>query len=359
MYLPLRFLEMVDNYVRVESAPQMTEKINKLNIDTVRILMDAHRDFLFDTYAPYKDFLDGVRKEIKKKVVDDWKEIAEAYSAKTGLQCNPDVDLLDTILFTHIRNEWRTRKIVYKVSSNLQETLVDMKLDKLVSMECLMNLPTNYFYVDYSDGEGFCGNDKGCILACNTSKDSISVICLLLLDNGKKVEPVITSIGVDLRKSAENTSLLVTAADTADEIILNLENGSVIFYEKKFKTFILNFFIYMYAINKDVEVTERAVKLRDRAKLGVVKEPTNKFKEIEDYNVGFRYVKKPMNKVKYVYGENYQSKYTGHHKCTHYRQAHWHSYWTGIGENKKLVIKWVEGTMINGSEAKNVTIKEI
>lgn len=34
-------------------------------------------------------------------------------------------------------------------------------------------------------------------------------------------------------------------------------------------------------------------------------------------------------------------------KATHIRQAHWHSYWTGSGVNKRLILKWLNPMIIN------------
>ena len=281
----------------------------------------------------------------KQWIKDEWDKIAQCYMVATMLMTEATEDFMNTVLFIHIRNEWRMRKIVYRVSTALKETLVSMKMNKLVSMECITNLPSNYFYIDYSECEGFCGNDKGCMVAMNKSEQTISIICILLLDN-VRVNTVIMSIGVDTQDVDSNTSLLLSVEDTTESIELELESGTCVFKEREFKKFLLNFFTYMYAINKDVEVTERSVKLSKRNGNGErLKEPTNTYKEIEDYNVGFRYVKQPRSKVKYTHDEDYVSGHNGSTKCTHYRQAHWHSYWTGKGEDKKLIVKWVEGVL--------------
>lgn len=359
MYLPLRFLEQIDNYVNTVERPELRSTINKMSIYAITRIMERKRDFVFDTYSHYKDYLNGYVLTTKQWIKDEWDKIAQCYMVATMLMTEVTEDFMNTVLFTNIRNEWRMRKIVYRVSPALEETLVSMKMNKLVSMECITNLPSNYFYIDYSECEGFCGNDKGCMVAMNKSEQTISIICVLLLDN-VRVNTVIMSIGVDTQDVDSNTSLLLSVEDTSESIELELESGTCVFKEREFKKFLLNFFTYMYAINKDVEVTERSVKLSKRNGNGErLKEPTNTYKEIEDYNVGFRYVKQPRSKVKYTHDEDYVSGHNGSTKCTHYRQAHWHSYWTGKGEDKKLIVKWVEGVMVNGTVAKNVTVKDI
>ena len=48
-------------------------------------------------------------------------------------------------------------------------------------------------------------------------------------------------------------------------------------------------------------------------------------------------------------------------KASHYRSAHWHHYWVGSGDDKRLIIKWVEGVFVkgNGDEAKNVRVCKV
>ena len=155
MYLPLRFLEQVDNYVQVSNNKSMERRANELSIKTISDIMDENRDFVFDTYSYCKDFVSGHRNKIKQSVVRRWTSIVMQYISSTMLLCKLDEDFMNTVIFTHVRNELRMRKIVYKVSNNLQETLVSMKLNKLVGIDCIANLPSNYFYIDYSDGKSF------------------------------------------------------------------------------------------------------------------------------------------------------------------------------------------------------------
>ena len=46
---------------------------------------------------------------------------------------------------------------------------------------------------------------------------------------------------------------------------------------------------------------------------------------------------------------------------TRNRSAHWHHYWTGSGDNKELIIKWVDGVFVKGSkdEAEKVVIHKV
>ena len=47
---------------------------------------------------------------------------------------------------------------------------------------------------------------------------------------------------------------------------------------------------------------------------------------------------------------------TGSPKSAHYRSAHWHHFWTGSGDDKKLIIKWVDGVFVNGKAEQDAAV---
>ena len=46
-------------------------------------------------------------------------------------------------------------------------------------------------------------------------------------------------------------------------------------------------------------------------------------------------------------------------KSPHIRRSHFHSYWTGNGENKQLVVKWVNTIFVKGSSENLSTIHDV
>lgn len=359
MYLPLKFLEMMDSYILIPGATsKQLEDINSKNIEWTEKFMRDEKDFFFDTYAQYKDFCTGARKSVKASVADAWTSVAEKYKYDVRIVVAPDEDFLNTMLFTHLRNEWRKRKLVYRVGADLKEELTNMKMDKLVSLNCVQNVPSNYFYIDYSDSPGFAGKDNGCMVAVNVSKSVITIILTLMYDCDK-VGTIIVSLGIMLNDGNDSNVLFLSAEDARESIDINVQGEPAVFREKAFKRFILNFFVYLYAANNDITVSEKTRNTYRKPKSGA--EPKNKFREVEAFDVGFRYVSPKKNKVKYIDVDSEEVIHgKGSPKCTHYRSAHWHSYWVKEDDNnKKLIVKWVDGVMVNGSEAKNVTVTKI
>lgn len=47
---------------------------------------------------------------------------------------------------------------------------------------------------------------------------------------------------------------------------------------------------------------------------------------------------------------------TGSSKRTHVRRAHWHSYWTGSGEDRRLVARWVSPIVVNAGKSPKITV---
>lgn len=80
----------------------------------------------------------------------------------------------------------------------------------------------------------------------------------------------------------------------------------------------------------------REYKQKDRSELSEV-----------GYKVGASIRKSLESREKAVYvGEHAK----GSPKSPHIRRSHFHSYWTGSGENKELVVKWINTIFVHGND---------
>lgn len=74
-------------------------------------------------------------------------------------------------------------------------------------------------------------------------------------------------------------------------------------------------------------------------------------------NVGYRIgtsLKTKQANVTYV-DKNKLSEHHGTSKAPHIRRSHFHSFWTGSGENKTLIVKWVGAVFVNGDKEIDTT----
>ena len=111
----------------------------------------------------------------------------------------------------------------------------------------------------------------------------------------------------------------------------------------------LQFIIYLSAMNAEIEpVTKGSIVTRQAGQRTYA---TREKTEIS--NVGYKLgtaLRESQNKAKIKYiGEHSQ----GSPKSPHIRRSHFHSFWTGSGEDKKLIVKWVNTIFVHGDTNDN------
>lgn len=110
----------------------------------------------------------------------------------------------------------------------------------------------------------------------------------------------------------------------------------------------MQFVVYLSAINSEiVPVTKNAVIKRQAGQRVYQSREKSEQSEV-GYKIGAA-IRKSLaerEKVKYV-GEHAKSS----KKSPHIRRSHFHSYWTGHGEDKQLIIKWVNTVFVNTADA--------
>ena len=111
----------------------------------------------------------------------------------------------------------------------------------------------------------------------------------------------------------------------------------------------LQIVLYIISINSDVEENPEQ-KIIYRQHSGI---PKDKFREIKKLDVGVnvgRTIRKNNSEKIIYYGESKNTQ----HKRSHVRRGHWHHYWTGTADAKKLVLKWTAPMTINSSDADEI-----
>ena len=360
MYEPLKFLEQMDNFIYLTNGAEgVAREVNQRNIDWVE---KKGKPFIIKEYFHVQQILSSsilnpnILVQKYKDLVIDWSNYVQV--APLNIE-----DFFNMLAFMQIRNEWGKSKIAYKVDKHLLKTLSSMELPKEVAIDCVSKTPVNCFYVDF-DGSNFCENCCGCFANFEVIDDTQYILFVLLVKDKKsgRVMPIRTHFCVNIAKDNETdfVKCSMNIERLKDNLKLVLENDlPAVFNEKLFCNFIFNFIIYLNASNRDVEVSEVTKSVYRERKPS--EKPKNSFKEVKQYEVGFRYgksIKAGNKRVKY---EKSNSTNIGSSRTvsSHYRSAHWHTYWVGSGENKGRIIKWVEGVFVNGDESKNVVIRKV
>jgi hypothetical protein len=229
-----------------------------------------------------------------------------------------------------------------------------------VMIECFSKLPAKIIYIDMSQfGTDIVDDLVGMFVTVDTYKDIMTVQVISLVDgkNGRLL-PVFVQSRIELTNCHSEKDTLKfegTVGGSDPKIKMVFEDGVERTYDTDASLkFLTNFLVYLQAANKDIEEFEVS---KENFKKAVTKgtEPKNKFKELRRYEVGYK-ISTPTVGKRYKNNTENDEEKTGSPKSPHYRKAHWHHFWTGSGENKELVIKWVEGIFVNGKAEAKVAV---
>lgn len=110
----------------------------------------------------------------------------------------------------------------------------------------------------------------------------------------------------------------------------------------------MQFVVYLCAINSEiVPVTSRAVVKRQAGQRKSLNSRSKSEVSEVGYKVGAAVRKSRDSRLKVVYeGEHAK----GSKKSPHIRRSHYHSFWTGSGDDKELIVKWIDNIFVNGDK---------
>lgn len=363
MYPPLRYIEQVEDYLKLPTSKNMEFIVNSKALKFAEDYLKVNRSKLYHDYGIARS-----SEPLTEDFTTYYDDLCKKFSSTLRIQGGMDNqnDFLELLIFYDVRNIWRRNKLSYIVDNSLFSSLLNMNTPKLAPIDCLVKLPADCFYIDYNGlGDEFMQGLQGTFISTSKSSDELNIVLVHLVDSSEsnRVLFITTVLRLSLDGHEESEKFIPKTSILPTSLEVECEDGVVrVINEKKICTFLFNFLVYLHASNRDITVTERTRKNHDKE----VKAIKNKFREVKEFGVGFtygRFIREGATRIKYV--DDSESKQpdkpAGSLKSSHYRSAHWHHYWTGSGDDKKLIIKWVEGVFINGGkdEAEKVQIHKV
>lgn len=284
-------------------------------------------------------------KEVYKTVADDFVNQAIGKGVPTNqietvvkYQLNKTETMSQMSGLTAVNNWYWGGRQVYRFDKDLAELLYSQtKNDIEVDSETLTLLPCFHFYICLEDNIR-----KGFFV-------SYSDNVLYISDMGNDFT---FSLGIPIPKGGTMISEIIE--DTNVEIGNNVTKKQINELSGRVSTY-MQFIVYLSAINAEIEpVTKGSIVTRQAGQKTVTRYDKTEISDV-GYRLGeaIRANKKEKTNVKYI-GEHSQ----GSPKSPHIRRSHFHSFWTGSGENKELIVKWVNTIFVHG-EAKNDDITTV
>lgn len=341
MYAPLVFLEQIKNYFRVMGSDAKSVTVNEKSLQLAEDSLTNYRPAF---YTCYKSYRNGSREEYLCDMANKFRLHLMRQTA-FDVRNFPVDDTFDYLFYSDVYSTWRKNKVAYRVDEVLVRDFVTTSVPNSVREHVLTKFPVDCFYIDYSDaGDVICKGLYGSFIVKTEFKavTTFSVLHLIGNSNGG-FQYIITNLD-SMTDNNGNIPLVTEPSDfnLANEVVL--EDGEVVkFNELAFYKFFINFSLYLNAANREVVVSERT-KSNHTKDVPVIKD---KFREVKEFDVGITYGNSVRNIIK-RYKKEGKSLPTGRTVTSHYRSAHWHHYWTGTGEDKKLIVKWIEGVFVHG-----------
>lgn len=356
MYLPLRLMNQIESMVIVAGNPKLRARANDLMLRVSELFWSKDRAEKYvkskvewnracnGTFCMFPDYIEDVEKYMN------------SYISRTGLMLSNTGDFLYQNQFYLIRNEWSKNKRVYKIDNDMMLQLCSMKIPAKVPLKSMAFLPSKCFYIDYNGLCPFCKEAEGAFITYDIYNNSILWSISNVID-GKRIQCVHTDFALEVSDvdDIKNMQCSISLSNFREKFVtMTLENDiKITISDAGCVRFFINFCLYLFSVNSDVEYTERTRNIY-RKKSTV----RNTLKEVEEFGVGFKYgrrISASTVKTKYV-GEKSKSSEQKRGYSSNFRSAHWHHYWVKDDENpgeKKLIMKWLEGTFVRGNREDN------
>lgn len=250
-----------------------------------------------------------------------------------------------------MNNWWYGGRQIYRFDEDLTVALESQTKDDLnISLDILEQLPCMDFFVErYVEDTQSCGFFftiiEHFVLISEVFNGGRMESAMLDLNMGDTIKDIIMS-------TVKDSTIEEIPAEyreiSEDELVAQIPE-----YAKRASE-MLQYVIYLSAQNSDIEgVTSRAIIHR------TAQRKISSSKKTEIANVGYRIgsaIRAAKDTPRVIYDGEHGK---GAPKSPHIRRSHFHSYWVGSGENKELVVKWVNTVFVNGNKIDISTVHEV
>lgn len=292
--------------------------------------------------------------EISEKIIPQYLKqflmagYTEAKAEETFMkQIDRDINVSNNLNLLLCANNWYAGgRQIYSFDDDLAKCLESQQEKDLeISADVLKNLPCDNFYIKTkSSNEGF-------IFCIIEDRGQILITIAELSDKGK---PYSYMIDVCNGKTISQCYM--------ENIKYLCNTPKMINYYKNFiipKILrMLQFIVYLSAINAEiVPITKNSVVKRTAKNSDIVIRKQRTQIASVGYKFGSDFRKVTERKVYENLDTN--ADHHGTKKSPHIRRSHFHSFWIGSGEDKKIVVKWVHIIFVHGGNSDITTIHKV
>lgn len=266
---------------------------------------------------------------------------------------NPD-RVADASLMAAIA-PWRIYKQIFEFAPETERLLYAQADDCKIPIDVLRNLPYPSIYIVTKEIERMDGFFVHIEHDVNSGRMELRMT--IVFDGGDTVFPMPIhlmeggTLSDGIEEAQKESRRVLQEFNTNDIIRKKHEIFDTFFYEYAYGVLspLMQLVLYICAQNKEVSVDERQEKIVRIPKSK--DEIKDRYREVRKYNVG----EQTARKIRGIYGNQNGVQFTylkddgfvGGTKRPHVRRGHWHHFWAGKAEDKRLILKWLPPTFIH------------
>lgn len=240
--------------------------------------------------------------------------------------------------------EWLKTKQIYKFDADLWELI--QNVEKLeIRSSVFQTLPFQSFWIDHE----FENNLNGCMVIYGEYNGENYLKLIFIADDN------MSYLCLPFRSEIEGK--------TIEDLIAEHSNSDVPIWYKNNLRAVLNAIIYLCTEMPDIST--RSVDMPNQAQpksKNKDKKRNSKKNKLNISNVGTkigRIIRDTRNVSANRNSASVGTGGVGTQKSPHMRRAHYHSYWIGKGEERKLIVKFLSPMLIHGHDAEEKSIPTI
>lgn len=240
---------------------------------------------------------------------------------------------------TALNNWYWGGRQVYRFDEELTALLCSQTKDDIsIDKSALSLLPINHFYISLENE-----TTHGFFVSIS---DNVLYISDMQNDHTESYALTIPSEITLLSEIIENANKLMG---------ITVSKKQTVELSKKISMY-MQFIVYLSAVNAEITpITNGAVVARQAGQKQFIRHDKTEISDV-GYRLGnaIRESRKEKPNIQYI-GEHSH----GSPKSPHIRRSHFHSYWTGSGDDKELIVKWVNTIFVHGNNTNVSTVHDV
>lgn len=251
---------------------------------------------------------------------------------------------------------WRRGKFIYQFDESLASEVISTVEDMAIPIEILYHMPAQCIYILLTENDKKIPNDHPVGFFAHIESDTNTGEKELRIHYITNTGDLFTQYIVHLIPDGTigdgiNAAIAEIRKNTSNNIYQPI-GDRISDYLRAARTLTIQavqLILYICAENAEIAENESQAKIYRKSNRIL-----DKYREIRKYDVGVKtgiILRRNESRRKNTPDPQYANDNASSiKKRSHLRRAHWHHYWTGSGDDKKLILRWINSTIINAGE---------